>query len=158
MNDIPKDTDDIDEWFPEAAERGKEAVEKFEKQRKLIAEGHLFARVQPDEVRETVMYFHSIVGFDPDPYTREQWINGTKDWVRAHGQVHHLLGRTVDYMREKKLHIKSPRSCIQIANDIKHQFVNAEEKCPQCGLGVADCLDEWGTRKRNEKYGGGRPF
>jgi len=74
----------------------------------------------PARLRPTLDAFENFAGFQPGPWLRKAWRAGATDWVGEFGaNGTELLIRTMEYMRSEQLVIKSPRSCISIAYDIR---------------------------------------
>ena len=63
--------------------------------------------------------FQDIAGFEPKGFLRKQWVAGARDWVSVFGENTDLLRLAVEEMRQRKLTIITPRSCISVASEIK---------------------------------------
>lgn len=70
-------------------------------------------------LRPVLDTFQDMAGFEPKGFVRQQWIAGARDWVSVFGEDTNLLRLAVEEMRQRKLTVITPRSCISVASELK---------------------------------------
>ena len=60
-------------------------------------------------------------GFMPTGQLRQSWISGAREFVENVGEDAEVARGAIRYMKEKELIIKSPRSLIAVALNMKHR-------------------------------------
>ena len=112
---MPETPLDIDNYFPEAAERQKKAREEWNnrKEAKRTNFGHY-----PD-VQDLCDAFLEEMGWAPNRWTIKQVAAGARDFVEVHGQNIELMLKTIRRLKREAPHvyknIASPRSLITAA-------------------------------------------
>ncbi len=105
----------IDEFFPEAAERAKEAKAEWDESDR-IRQTHFGHVPQFQEVCDA---FLDEMGWDPNPFTIKQVAAGGRDFYQVHGNQPELIRKTIRYVRKHEPDffkmIASPRSLVNKA-------------------------------------------
>jgi len=66
-------------------------------------------------------------GFMPSGHLKESWVVGAREFVNNVGERPDLVGPAIRYMQKNGLIIKSPRSLIAVALDLKRKPDNQSE-------------------------------
>lgn len=82
---------------------------------------------------------------------RSSWYAGLRKILREFGEIRGI--GFIEYARREfdpRLSIVDAHSIMYLAPKFKKR---GGDRCPECGLDMNNCRHDWGSQKRNERYG-----
>lgn len=166
MDDRPEDTDDIDAWFPESAERARKAQADFQTQQEKTTAEKLQSAFSKDPhkqwkcediIKPMLTEFAKHYPECVPRGSKSSIYASARDLLPEVGA--HDSAKFVEWACQKIKHempevhekVKNLRSLMFLVPEWRRR---SKDTCLACGLHWSECVDEWGSQRRKEKYGG----